>query len=69
MAYLVDSLIKTKALSQKHGWVIAKPLDGTLVDKIKDSFLVLNGKATAITFYSQKDLLETDCQIDLRESC
>jgi hypothetical protein len=34
-------------------WVIARPVKGTLRERIKDSFTVLVGKADAVKFYKQ----------------
>lgn len=52
MAYQVDFL--THSTAEIDGkWVISRPLKGTFLDRLRDAWLVLIGKADAVTFYKQ----------------
>ena len=49
MAMLVDSLMHTtREVNGK--WVIARPIGGDLISRLHDAWLVLIGKADAVTF-------------------
>lgn len=52
MAYLIDTYMRTTAEIDGH-WVIARPLRGPFISRLRDAWLVLIGKADAVTFYGQ----------------
>lgn len=52
MAYLIDTYVHTTCEIDGH-WVISRPLPGTFWDRLRDAWLVLIGKADAVTFYGQ----------------
>lgn len=45
--------LKQNATFLDNHWVIAKPIPGTLIRRIKDAIQVIKGKAEAVTFYKQ----------------
>ncbi len=52
MANLIDSYSEVQ--TEKEGkWVISRPLPGPFIARLKDAWLVLIGKADAVTFYKQ----------------
>lgn len=52
MAYLIDSYVnQKKEIGGK--WYISRPLLGPFIARLKDAWLVIAGKADAVTFYKQ----------------
>ena len=52
MAYLIDGYFQTKTEIEGK-WVIARPLLGSFISRLKDAWLVLTGKADAVKFHEQ----------------
>ena len=48
----VDNLNDAQA-EIDNKWVIARPVAGTFIDRIKDAWKVLTGKCEAVKFYKQ----------------
>lgn len=47
-----DLLNETHALIEEK-WVVARPMAGTLISRIRDAIQVLKGNADAVKFYKQ----------------
>lgn len=51
MAYLIDCLETKTEIDGK--WVIARPMPGPFLLRLKDAWLVAKGEADAVRFYGQ----------------
>ena len=67
MSYLIENLLDVKASCRAYdsdgnliseNWWIAKPYSGTLIQRIKDAILVLQGKAEAVTFTQEHTIIK-----------
>lgn len=60
MAYFIDDLthnqaevVKEVGKENKKVWVVARPMSSPFIQRLKDAWLVLTGKADAVKFHGQ----------------
>lgn len=53
MAYLIDDCYMRTKVEINGRWYVSRPLLPPFVVRLKDAWLVLTGKADAVTFYKQ----------------
>lgn len=56
MAYFIDDYFQTKTKKKVKGkwvWVVSRPLPKPFLDRLRDIWLIIIGKADAVKFYKQ----------------